>query len=118
MGVVREPISLEASEQDDSDSSISETIPDPGFHEPLQALFQKELRKAIDLSLSRIHSRQASILRLRFGLDDDREHTLEEIGQQFSLTRERIRQIEAKGLKSMRDPVHLKLLSGFADGKE
>ena len=118
MGVVPEPISLEASEENDLNSSISETILDPDLEEPLQNIFQKELKKAVEISLSKIHSRQSDILRLRFGLDNDQELTLEEIGQRFCLTRERIRQIEVKALQSMRDPVHLKLLSGFSEGKK
>ena len=118
MGVVGEPISLEATEEDEESLSISETIPDPSLPDPLQVLFQKELRKAVDLSLSEIHPKQVSILRLRFGLDDDQDRTLEEIGQKFSLTRERIRQIEAKGLKSIKSSEHLKLFLGCMDRKE
>ncbi len=101
--VARRPASLEAPFRDE-DTSIGDFIEDAAAESPWEALERHVLREEIDSMLDRLPEREQTVVELRFGLRDGRPRTLEEIGRQFGLTRERIRQIEAKALNELRDP--------------
>lgn len=107
------PISLESPVGDDEDSEFGMFVEDKGSPSPAQAVYQDMLRERINEVLSSLSPREARILRLRFGLDCDRAYTLEEVGQKFGLTRERIRQIEGKALRRLRNPHQARLLKEY-----
>lgn len=107
------PVSLESPIGDDEDSEFGMFVEDKGTPSPAQAVYQDMLRERINEVLSCLTPREARILRLRFGLDCDRPYTLEEVGQKFGLTRERIRQIEGKALRRLRHPHKVRLLKEY-----
>ena len=105
--------SLDISVNEDGDTSMGELIGDDKAISPEAAAAQSMLREHIEEALSELSQKEQDVLRLRFGLNDGRERTLDEIGKQFGVTRERIRQIEAKALKKLRSPKHRKKLQGY-----
>ena len=107
------PVSLESPIGDDEDSEFGMFVEDKGSPSPAQAVYQGMLRERINEVLASLSPREARILRLRFGLDCDRPYTLEEVGQKFGLTRERIRQIEGKALRRLRNPMQARLLREY-----
>lgn len=101
--IAKDPISLETPIGDDEDGRLMDFIKDSNTSSPLEDLEHKELKKLIDDALSSaLSNREEIIVKMRFGIDEDKEHTLEEVGKQFSVTRERIRQIEVKALKKLK----------------
>jgi len=107
------PVSLESPIGDDEDSEFGMFVEDKGSPSPAQAVYQEMLRERINEVLSSLSPREARIIRLRFGLDCDKPYTLEEVGQKFGLTRERIRQIEGKALRRLRNPRQARLLREY-----
>ena len=110
-----EPVSLETPIGEGEDTFLGDLIEDRASVTPYQAAAHQMMSDQINQALSTLTDREHKILRMRFGLDDDRIHTLEEIGNQFGLTRERIRQIEAKALHKMRHPSRSKALRGYLE---
>ncbi|MGM9529529.1 MAG: RNA polymerase sigma factor RpoD/SigA [Phascolarctobacterium sp.] len=109
----RDTTSLDISVNDEGDTSMGDLIGDDKAISPEAAAAQAMLRQHIEEALSELKPKEQEVLRLRFGLNDGRERTLDEIGKQFGVTRERIRQIEAKALKKLRSPKHRKKLQGY-----
>ncbi|MFI4955631.1 MAG: RNA polymerase sigma factor RpoD [Gammaproteobacteria bacterium] len=120
MKIAKEPISMETPVGDDDDSSLGDFIEDTNVHSPLEVATQKGLQEAMSHMLSTLTGREAKVLRMRFGIEMNTDHTLEEVGKQFDVTRERIRQIEAKALRKLRHPSRAELLRSFLeeDGAE
>lgn len=104
MRIAQDPVSLETPIGEEEDSHLEDFIPDEDAPAPQEAASQVALKEQINQILSTLTEREAMVLRMRFGLLDGRSHTLEEVGQQFKVTRERIRQIEAKALRKLRHP--------------
>jgi RNA polymerase primary sigma factor len=98
------PLSLESPVGDDEESELGHFIEDDLTPTPLQSAYQSMLKDKLEEVLTTLSPREARILRLRFGLDDGNEYTLEEVGRKFGLTRERIRQIEGRALRRLRHP--------------
>ena len=113
--IAKEPISLETPVGDEDDSHLGDFIEDKAIKLPLDAAIQNNLREATTSVLSTLTPREERVLRMRFGIGMNTEHTLEEVGQQFSVTRERIRQIEAKGLRKLKHPSRSRKLRSFLD---
>jgi RNA polymerase primary sigma factor len=113
--LVRDPVSLDAPLSEDGDATIGDLIADDAAVMPHEAAAQAELRAATDDALSRLSPREADILRLRFGVGQAGEHTLEEVGRKYQVTRERIRQIEAKALKKLAQRTHGRTLASFVE---
>jgi RNA polymerase primary sigma factor len=113
--LVRDPVSLDAPLGEDGDATIGDLVADEAALTPHDAAAQAELRAATDDALSRLSPREADILRLRFGVGSAGEHTLEEVGRKYQVTRERIRQIEAKALKKLGQRTHGRTLSSFVE---
>jgi RNA polymerase primary sigma factor len=111
--IVREPVSLDASLGENDDTSVGDLIEDPAAVLPDDAALHASMRDAVAEALTALTPREAKILRLRFGIESGRDHTLEELGQQFDVTRERIRQIEAKALRKLRHPARSQRLKSF-----
>lgn len=109
------PLSLESPVGDDEDSELGMFVEDRLTPPPSQIAFENMLREKVDEVLSTLSAREARILRMRFGLNSDRPYTLEEVGQKFGLTRERIRQIEGKALRRLRHPSRARLLREYLD---
>ncbi len=109
------PISLETPIGEDEDSQLGDFIEDKILPSPPDTVMNVTLREKIDEALKSVTEREAKVLRMRFGLGDGNEHTLEEVGQQFKVTRERIRQIEAKALRKLRGPSRGRILRSFID---
>ncbi len=109
----RDTVSLDVTIGDDGDTSLGDLLRDDNAESPENAAAKTMLRQHIDEALSELTEREQQVLRLRFGLDDGRERTLEEVGQIFDVTRERIRQIESKALKKLRSPLRSKKLQGY-----
>jgi RNA polymerase primary sigma factor len=107
------PVSLESPIGDDEDSEFGMFVEDKSSPSPAQTVYQEMLRERINEVLSTLSPRDARIIRLRFGLDCDKPYTLEEVGQKFGLTRERIRQIEGKALRRLRNPRQARLLREY-----
>jgi RNA polymerase primary sigma factor len=107
------PISLESPVGEDEETELGMFLEDEATPSPSQIVYQQMLRERIEEVLSTLSPREARILRLRFGLDDDRPCTLEEVGQKFGLTRERIRQIEGKALRRLRHPRRARMLRDY-----
>ena len=116
--VAKEPISLEAPVGDDDDSQVGHFIKDENVILPDEATYSDALRKTMRELLTGLTAREAQVLRMRFGIDMNTDHTLEEVGRQFDVTRERIRQIEAKALRKLRHPSRVSMLRGFLDEAE
>ena len=111
--IAQEPISLEAPVGEEEDSSLGDFVADPSAMSPDDFTTKEYLRKELNEALGTLTDREEMVLRLRFGLDDGRPRTLEEVGVQFNVTRERIRQIEAKALRKLRHPSRSKKLKDF-----
>ncbi len=111
----REPISLDAPMGEDADSSWAEVVPDTDAARPEDEVQRDDLGRAVRMALARLTPREEAILRLRFGIGDGEACTLEEVGERYELTRERIRQIEAKALRALRHPRTAGALRNFAD---
>jgi len=116
--IAKEPISMETPIGDDEDSHLGDFIEDAGVESPVDSATGEGLREATQNMLSGLTSREAKVLRMRFGIDMNTDHTLEEVGKQFDVTRERIRQIEAKALRKLRHPSRSDRLRSFLDGDQ
>jgi RNA polymerase primary sigma factor len=112
--IAKEPISLETPIGEEEDSSLGDFIEDKGVVSPLEAVIKGNLSDQTSRVLSSLTPREEKVLRMRFGIGEKSDHTLEEVGQDFNVTRERIRQIEAKALRKLRHPSRAKRLKGFA----
>ncbi len=113
--IAKEPISMETPVGDDEDSHLGDFIEDTTIQSPIEAATTEGLSEATREVLSSLTAREAKVLRMRFGIDMNTDHTLEEVGKQFDVTRERIRQIEAKALRKLRHPTRSDYLRGFLD---
>ena len=113
--IAKEPISMETPIGDDEDSHLGDFIEDQGAVSPIESATMEGLREATQNMLSGLTAREAKVLRMRFGIDMNTDHTLEEVGKQFDVTRERIRQIEAKALRKLRHPTRSERLRSFLD---
>jgi len=113
--IAKEPISLETPIGDDEDSNLGDFIEDKSALLPVDAAIQSNLRETTTRVLASLTPREERVLRMRFGIGMNTDHTLEEVGQQFSVTRERIRQIEAKALRKLKHPSRSRKLRSFLD---
>ncbi|CAH0532470.1 RNA polymerase sigma factor RpoD [Vibrio stylophorae] len=113
--IAKEPISMETPIGDDEDSHLGDFIEDTTLELPVDAATASSLRMATHEVLAGLTPREAKVLRMRFGIDMNTDHTLEEVGKQFDVTRERIRQIEAKALRKLRHPSRSEVLRSFLD---
>jgi len=113
--IAKEPISMETPIGDDEDSHLGDFIEDAGVMSPVESATIEGLQESTQNMLSSLTSREAKVLRMRFGIDMNTDHTLEEVGKQFDVTRERIRQIEAKALRKLRHPTRSERLRSFLD---
>ncbi len=116
--ISKEPISMETPIGDDEDSHLGDFIEDVGTLTPDDASVYASLRNVTSEILEGLTPREAKVLRMRFGIEMNTDHTLEEVGKQFDVTRERIRQIEAKALRKLRHPTRSERLKSFLEGKE
>ena len=116
MKIAKEPISLETPIGDEEDGSLGDFIEDKNAVQPLEAAVNLNLRDTTTRVLASLTPREERVLRMRFGIGMNTDHTLEEVGQQFSVTRERIRQIEAKALRKLKHPSRSRKLRSFLDG--
>ena len=115
MKIAKEPISLETPIGDEEDSQLGDFIEDKNAILPLESAIQENLKETTTRVLSSLTPREERVLRMRFGIGMNTDHTLEEVGQQFSVTRERIRQIEAKALRKLKHPSRSRKLRSFLD---
>ncbi len=113
--IAKEPISLETPIGDEEDSNLGDFIPDVNAIQPIDAAIQSNLRETTTRVLASLTPREERVLRMRFGIGMNTDHTLEEVGQQFSVTREQIRQIEAKALRKLKHPSRSRKLRSFLD---
>lgn len=113
--IAKEPISMETPIGDDEDSHLGDFIEDTTLELPLDSATGESLKNATHEVLAGLTAREAKVLRMRFGIDMNTDHTLEEVGKQFDVTRERIRQIEAKALRKLRHPSRSEILKSFLD---
>ncbi|MEX0739837.1 MAG: RNA polymerase sigma factor RpoD [Pseudohongiella sp.] len=113
--IAKEPISMETPIGDDEDSHLGDFIEDSTVESPVDSSIEEGLREATREVLNSLTAREAKVLRMRFGIDMNTDHTLEEVGKQFDVTRERIRQIEAKALRKLRHPTRSDHLRSFLD---
>tara|TARA_Y100000780_G_scaffold222221_1_gene231184 strand:- start:153 stop:1148 length:996 start_codon:yes stop_codon:yes gene_type:complete len=111
--IAKEPISLDTPIGDDEDSQLKDFIADEHVRDPGEATVSSNMGERTRDALKTLTKREENVLRLRFGIDSIKDHTLEEVGQDFDVTRERIRQIEAKALRKLRHPTRSKLLKSF-----
>jgi len=118
MKIAKEPISMETPIGDDDDSHLGDFIEDVNNVAPADAAMYSSLREVTADVLESLTPREAKVLRMRFGIDMNTDHTLEEVGKQFDVTRERIRQIEAKALRKLRHPTRSDKLKSFLDSEE
>ena len=116
--IAKEPISMETPVGDDDDSHLGDFIEDSNTLAPVEAAVYDSLRNVTKDILDSLTAREAKVLRMRFGIEMNTDHTLEEVGKQFDVTRERIRQIEAKALRKLRHPSRSEKLKSFLDGEE
>lgn len=116
--IAKEPISMETPIGDDEDSHLGDFIEDGNIMSPLDSATTRSLCEVTREVLSSLTAREAKVLRMRFGIDMNTDHTLEEVGKQFDVTRERIRQIEAKALRKLRHPSRSDMLRSFLDGTD
>ena len=115
MKISQEPVSLEMPIGEEEDSNLGDFIEDQKALAPADAASRKMLKEQVDDVLESLSERERAVLEMRFGLDDGRSRTLEEVGREFGVTRERIRQIEAKALRKLRHPSRAKKLKDFLD---
>jgi RNA polymerase primary sigma factor len=113
--IAKEPISLETPIGEEEDSSLGDFIEDKGVISPLEAVIKSNLSEQTSRVLSTLTPREEKVLRMRFGIGEKSDHTLEEVGQDFAVTRERIRQIEAKALRKLKHPSRSRKLRSFLD---
>jgi len=113
--ISKEPVSLEAPIGDEDDSHLGDFIEDKNIAQPVESAVNENLRETTTLVLASLTPREERVLRMRFGIGMNSDHTLEEVGQQFSVTRERIRQIEAKALRKLKHPSRSRKLKTFLD---
>jgi len=113
--IARQPVSLETPVGDDADATLGDMIEDVSASSPAEAAIQANLRTVLDEALDGLTPREAKVLRMRFGLDMVSDHTLEEVGKQFDVTRERIRQIEAKAMRKLKHPSRADKLKPFLE---
>jgi RNA polymerase primary sigma factor len=116
MKIAQEPISLETPIGEEEDSHLGDFIEDRGVVSPSDAVININLKEMTEQVLNTLTPREERVIKMRFGLEDGTEHTLEEVGQNFAVTRERIRQIEAKALRKLRHPSRSRRLRAFLDG--
>ena len=116
--IAKEPISMETPVGDDDESHLGDFIQDDNIESPIDCATAEGLREATLEILETLTPREAKVLRMRFGIEMNTDHTLEEVGKQFDVTRERIRQIEAKALRKLRHPSRSEKLRSFLDGDE
>ncbi|MEN8177879.1 MAG: RNA polymerase sigma factor RpoD [Pseudomonadota bacterium] len=116
--IAKEPISMETPIGDDEDSHLGDFIEDAGVVSPVDSATSEGLGEATQNMLAGLTGREAKVLRMRFGIDMNTDHTLEEVGKQFDVTRERIRQIEAKALRKLRHPSRSDRLRSFLDNEQ
>ncbi|OGV28307.1 MAG: RNA polymerase sigma factor RpoD [Legionellales bacterium RIFCSPHIGHO2_12_FULL_37_14] len=116
--IAKEPISMETPVGDDDDSHLGDFIEDISMESPVELATAASLREATLEVLSTLTPREAKVLRMRFGIEMNTDHTLEEVGKQFDVTRERIRQIEAKALRKLRHPSRSEKLRSFLENEE
>ena len=115
MKIAKEPISMETPIGDDEDSHLGDFIEDGNTLAPAEAALHESMRDVVKDVLDSLTPREAKVLRMRFGVEMSTDHTLEEVGKQFDVTRERIRQIEAKALRKMRHPSRSDKLKTFLE---
>ena len=115
MKIAQDPVSLETPIGEEEDSHLGDFIPDEDAPDPSEVASATILREVIERELNTLTPREAHVIKLRFGLYDGRTRTLEEVGKEFDITRERIRQIEAKALRKLRHPSRARHLKGFLD---
>ena len=115
MKIAQDPVSLETPIGEEEDSHLGDFIPDDDSPAPSEAASYALLREQLSEVLHTLTPREEHVLKLRFGLDDGRTRTLEEVGKEFNITRERIRQIEAKALRKLRHPSRSKRLKDYLD---
>jgi RNA polymerase primary sigma factor len=113
--IAKEPLSLETPIGEEGDSHLGDMIEDTNAILPIDAAIQSDLRETTTRILASLTAREERVLRMRFGLGTNRDHTLEEVGLQFSVTRERIRQIEAKALRKLKHPSRSRELRSFLE---
>ncbi|MBQ1410183.1 MAG: RNA polymerase sigma factor RpoD [Oscillospiraceae bacterium] len=113
MKIAQDPVSLETPVGEEDDSHLGDFIPDSDVAEPVESASFNMLRQQLSEVMQTLSPRECKVLRLRFGLEDGRAHTLEEVGKEFDVTRERVRQIEAKALRKLRHPSRSKILKDF-----
>ena len=113
--IAKEPMSLDAPVGDDEDSQLKDFLADHSLQSPIESTTSSNLEDMIRKSLGTLSEREAKVVRMRFGVNEDKEYTLEEIGLNFDVTRERIRQIEAKALRRLRHPSRSNMLKSFYD---
>ena len=113
--IAKEPLSLETPIGEEGDSQLGDLIEDKNAILPIDAAIQSNLRDTTTRVLASLTPREERIVRMRFGLGMNNDHTLEEVGKQFSVTRERIRQIEAKALRKLKHPIRSRVLRSFLD---
>ncbi|MCD4750556.1 MAG: RNA polymerase sigma factor RpoD [Thermoanaerobaculales bacterium] len=116
--ISQEPISLETPIGEEEDSHLGDFIEDTGSVSPIEAVIMRTLKDHTEQVLKSLTPREEQVLKLRFGIGDGTEHTLEEVGRTFNVTRERIRQIEYKALRKLRHPTRAQLLKPFSDANE
>jgi RNA polymerase primary sigma factor len=114
--VAKEPLSFETPIGDEDDTHLGDLIEDTNTVLPIDAVMQTNLREITSRALALLSAREERVLRMRFGIGMNTDHTLEEVGQQFSVTRERIRQIEAKALRKLKHPSRSRILRTLLDG--
>ena len=115
MKIAKEPISMETPIGDDEDSHLGDFIEDLNTLLPMEIALQDSMKDVVKEVLDSLTPREAKVLRMRFGVEMATDHTLEEVGKQFDVTRERIRQIEAKALRKLRHPSRSDKLKSFLD---
>ncbi len=113
--IAKEPVSLETPIGDDEDSSLGDFVEDRSIEKPDEVAVLEALKEKVYEALATLSEREQKVLKMRFGIDMNAEHTLEEVGRVFNVTRERIRQIEAKALKKLRNPIDMSILKNISE---